>query len=146
MILESKKLFFKKAFIFSDDSLFMQSCRSGRYSSVVALSYKKLPEDFLRSFLKNNLKIREKKLTGIDLNLNEEEIFNKFNDTTKKHIKRTFKNADLVFNQATNPSKESYKVYKSFEYMQGRVPISVREFKNYPLFYALYKGQEISGI
>jgi len=58
MILETKKLFFRKTFVFSSPDVFIDLCKSGRYSSVVALCYDKLPEDFVKMYSAKNLKIR----------------------------------------------------------------------------------------
>lgn len=147
MVLESKKFFLKKAYIYSDDQKFKEFYLGEKYSSIVAISYGKLDENFLSLYThKKNFKIRVKPITRIDLRLSEEEIFKKFNDTAKKHVRRTFKNNELVFGHIIHPTGESYAVYADFEYSQGRVPMSEKEFKTYRLFNAAYRGKEISGI
>ena len=147
MIIESKKFFFKKADVYSDDQAFERLYRSGRYSSIVAVSYNKISNDFLSPINTKNLKIRPKTVTCVDLKLSTDDIIKKFNDTAQKHVKRALKNPDLTFNHAKNPNdNESYATYKRFEYSQGRVPISRNEFSSYRLFTASYKREQISGI
>ncbi len=147
MILESRKFIFKKAYIYSDDQKFKEFYMDGKYSSIVAISYDKLDEDFLSSHInKRNLKVRVKPITRINLQLSEDEIFKKFNDTAKKHVRRTFRNNDLIFNHTKRPTSGSYAVYADFEYSQGRAPMSEKEFQTYRLFSASYEGKEISGI
>lgn len=148
MILESKKIFLKKVYIYSDDPFLKQSYMDGKYSAINATSYNKLPDDFLSLYKRRgSFMVRQKQITCIDLKLDSDEIFNRFNDTAKKHVRRALKNSDLSFSHAKKPvNDESYGVYKNFEYSQGRVPISKGEFTKYRLFSASYKGEQISGI
>lgn len=117
MILQTKKLWFKKVQVFleSTDSL---AVLKNKYDSVVFISY-----DLVTAA---GYKIRAKDTALINLRLTDDEIFKKFSDTTKNEIRKTYNNTDFSFKLDTNIS-DSYDLYSSFEVSQGRLPVSKTE-------------------
>ena len=137
MILESKKLFFKKAFVVFEDDKLQQFLKNKKYSSVVGIT-------------RNDLNLpkvahRVKKTSVIDLNPVEDEIFSKFSDTTRNEIRRTYKLPSLKFLFNIN-RLEVYKLYKKFEYAQKRVPFPKSDMENCLSFSAYLDGEIISGV
>lgn len=138
MILETKKLFFNTVNVILEDDRIDGIIKSGKYSKISAVSYKKtnLP----------NFSVQTKTTALILLDQHEDEIFRKFNDTTRNEIRRTFKNDDLEFIADDKNFDESYSLYKDFEYTQNRVPVYKKELKYCKLFSAYYKGEMVSAI
>ncbi len=111
---------------------------SGKYSSIVAMSYKKVDiEKFLRT---------EKTTALIDLTETEADIFKKFNDTTRNEINKTLKDSDFGISSAIKLSLSTYKLYSDFEFSQGRVPVSIQDLKQCVSFEVSYKGELLSAI
>jgi len=138
MILETKKLWFKKAVFFLEDVLPTRAVLEQKYSSVNIISYQKLDLPGWR--------VREKDTALIDLTLTEDEIFRKFNDTTRNEIRRTFKSNNLVFSGPQPLTQEIYDMYVNFERSQSRVPISYKEACSFVFFVASYNNKLISCI
>ena len=138
MLIKQKKLWFKKAIILLEDSQVKDVVASKIYSAIDILSYKKMPLE--------NFRVKEKTIAVIDLTREEQSIFYSFSETTRKHIRRTQNNPDLRFDSLTTPTDERYDLFKKFEYSQGRVPMSRKDFKSFRLFTACYKGSPISGV
>jgi len=138
MIVEEKKLLFSTANIILEDDKFLSMLKSGRYSKIVAMSYDKLSVD--------NCKLRTKTTSLVKLDRDEDEIFSKFSDTTRNEIRRTFRNDELKFVFSDNITDDSYQLYKRFEYLQGRVPVSKKSLQQCVLFSAYYRGEIISAI
>lgn len=136
MILETKKLWFKKAQIFLDDDLANADDLTSKYDSVVVVSHNKL--DLV------GFNVKEKDTAIIDLNLSLDEIFKKFSDTTRNEIRRTYSNPDLVF-KLNSDFDTSYNLYKRFEKSQGRKPVSKKDMRSFKFALALYKGEGIYG-
>jgi hypothetical protein len=138
MIIEQKKLFFKTVSIILEDDRILDAYTSKKYSSIIALSYKDLE---LPAFVKYS-----KPTLCIDLTKDSEAVFGSFNDTTRNEIRKTYKIPELSFHLALNPTKESYALYKKFEYSQGRVPVTLASLQGMPSFEARYNNEIISCI
>lgn len=141
MIKESKKLFFKKLDLALEDDFLIELVNSGeykKYSSVVALSYKKLD---LQGF-----NLRTKTTALISLNGEEKDIFGKFGDSTRNAINRTYKDENFKFEFGDKNFEKAYKLYSKFEYMQKRTPFPANVFRDVKLFSAYYKDEIVSGI
>lgn len=139
MILETKKLWFKKVQIFLEDNLLNllnSKDLTQKYDSIIVVSHKKLDLP--------GWKLREKDTALIDLTLFEEEIFRKFSDTTRNEIRRTYNNPDLNFKLNQNFEK-SYDLYRKFEKSQNRKPVSKKEMENFKPAMAFYKDEPIYG-
>ncbi len=141
MILETKKLFFKKLNIVLEDVYFDQIIREKeykKYGSVVAVTYRflSLPE----------FSCVEKFTAIIDLTQSEEGIFRGMSSSTRNEIHRTEKDSDFVFKYSNSPTKDSYELYSSFEYTQGRIPRPILELKQSHFFGMWYQGVFISGM
>lgn len=141
MILESKKLFFRKLNIVLEDQYFDNLIKKNlykQYGTVVALSYQDLHLlDFQRIVKRTAL---------INLTLKKEDIFSRFNATTRNEIRKTEHNDKLAFKTEDQSFSSAYKLYKEFEFSQGRVPVSLGDFKKYSLFTAYYCGELVSAV
>ncbi len=137
MILETKKLWFKKAQIFLEDNLSNLDDLVKKYDSIIVVSHKKLDLP--------GWKLREKDTAIIDLTLSKEEIFKKFSDTTRNEIRRTYNNTDLSF-KSNLDFDSSYILYAQFEKSQGRKPVDKNEMKFFKLVTAYYKNDPIYGL
>lgn len=141
MILETNKIFFKKLNIILEDAYFdrlLAEKEYKKYGSVVALSYRDLAlADFFRV---------EKFTSIIDLTRPEEDIFRAMNSSTRNEINRTQKDKDFVFKYFDHPTSESYELYSSFEYAQGRIPRGISQLKQVHFFGMWYGGVFISGM
>src|SRR3989344_4097245 len=104
MILESKKLFFKTVFIVFEDDKVAEMIESVRYSSIVAISRKDFPG--LSKYK------RIKTTSVIDLTLSSEDIFRKFNDTTRNEIRRTENMLELEIVLEDSKTDLVYDLYK----------------------------------
>lgn len=138
MISESKKSFFKTVSVILDDDNIPSIIDSGKYSSIVILSYNKLNMPGFLEYSKPTLLIK--------LDRPEKDIFSSFNDTTRNEIRKTYKENNLSFKFFESPTEESYEVYKKFEYNQGRVPVSYQKILNTIFFGAYLDNVLISGI
>lgn len=113
MLLETRRLSFKKVLFILEKSLPEQKVLESKYSSVTIVSHNKL-----------NLagwRVLEKMTTVVDLTPTEEEIFRKFNDTTRNEIRRTIDNPAFRFDLNARQD-EIYDLYVNFERSQGRHP------------------------
>ncbi len=138
MILESKKLFFKKILIVLEDDKINDTINSGVYSSIIIISHVNLDLP--------NFKKRIKTTALIDLGKPKEDIFAKFNDTARNEIRKTEKLNNLEIVSKDNNFKEAYTLYKSFEYTQNRIPFDRVNLEKCLLFSAYYNKEIISGI
>ncbi len=138
MLITQNKLWFKKAIVLLDDSLVKEVVASKIYSAIDILSYKKM--------LLVGFRVKEKTIALIDLMREEQNIFDSFGETTRKHIRRTQNNPDLRFDSIAIPTDEWYELFKKFEYSQNRVPMPRKDFKSFRLFAAYYKDSPISGV
>lgn len=140
MVYNSKKLFFNTITITLDDMALFDAARSGDYSRITAISYKKydLP----------GFRVRTKTTALIDLKASEDDIFAKFNDTTRNEIRKTYKNDRLEFREPRDDSEERevYGMYREFEFGQGRVPVSFSEMKLYRCFAGFLDGEPVSAM
>lgn len=136
MMLETKKLWFKKVQIFLPLKTPERVTLEKQYDSVILVTHQKLVWPGWRE--------REKDTALIDLTLSEEDLFAKFSDTTRNEIRKTYKNADLEYLE--NPDFETiYPLYEKFERSQGRKPVNLSEMKNFRPFLALYKNEPVYG-
>lgn len=112
--------------------------KSGRYSSIVAMSYNKMD---VPGF------VRTEKTTGlIDLHQSEDDIFKQFNDTTRNEIRKTLKDQDVSIRAGVEISAEVYQLYRTFEFSQGRVPVTLRELESCLSFEVYREGDLLSVI
>ncbi|HEY4505501.1 MAG TPA: hypothetical protein VJG67_02325 [Candidatus Paceibacterota bacterium] len=137
MILETKKLFFKKGFIVFEDDKIIEAVKSRRYSSFVGITRSDLNfQDIVKGV---------KKTSVIDLTRREDDIFSGFNDTTRNEVRRTYKIPSLRFVSGDKGSAP-YRLYKRFEYSQGRVPFPESYMKDTTVFSAYLDEEIISGV
>ncbi len=87
--------------------------------------------------------VRIQKTPIFDLSEDLEKIFQKFNDTCKKHIRRGERNSDLKLVADDNNFSESYALYKKAKSHEGVRPDIQREFTNCLLFNAYFRGKII---
>lgn len=78
-----------------------------------------------------------------DLSQNLEEIFKKFNDTCKKHIRRGERDADVTLRALDDNVTASYALYEKVKRQEGARPDIKREFKNCIFFNAYFKNEMI---
>lgn len=78
-----------------------------------------------------------------DLSSDLEEIFNNFNDTCKKHIRRGERDADLTLIALDDNVTASYALYEKVKRQEGARPDIKREFKNCIFFNAYFKNEMI---
>jgi len=77
-----------------------------------------------------------------DLLQDTETIFQKFNDTCKKHIRRAERNADLRLVALDGNVEASYALYKRMKRGEGARPDVRKEFENC-IFFNAYLGEEM---
>lgn len=121
MITVKNHLFLKTATVIFEDDQIIPIFKTGKYSSIVAVSYKKMNIPKFVMYSKPTLLI--------DLTRTEEEIMAGFNDTTRNEIRKTFKDNRLKFVIKDSPDKDSYEMYREFEYSQERAPVSMNVLK-----------------
>lgn len=137
MILEVRRLWFKKVTIFLEDNLPSQFELEKKYDSVTIISHKKLD---LRGW-----KVREKDTSLVDLTVPNEEIFKKFSDTTRNEINKTLRD-DLYTVYFGKNSDELYSIYCNFEKAQSRVPVVKKEMDVFTSPHIAYKGDILYGL
>jgi hypothetical protein len=138
MIQESKKFGLKTVLVLFDDEKAHEVVGRGGYHRIIISTYKamELPQYHLR-----------KKTTAlIDLTLSLEEIFKKFSDTTRNEIHKTERNSELRFEFAHQVDDEVYSLYRDFEHLQQRVPVSKKKLNDCVAFKAYYRDQLISAL
>jgi len=138
MLIESSRIFLKKAVIWLNDRELKNAIDSGKYSAITALSYNKLSLPGFR--------VKPKKTTVIPLTPSEDEIFKKFSDTTRNEIGRTHRTDGFDFVSDDKNFKAIHSLYKDFEYLHGMVPFSWNALKECAVFSAYYMGEPVSGI
>lgn len=84
--------------------------------------------------------IRTQRTPIFDLSDDLGKIFQKFNDTCKKHIRRGEKNSDLKLVAADGDFTKSYALYQKIKRQEGARPDIEREFRNCIFFNAYFKG------
>jgi hypothetical protein len=137
MRIETKRLWFKRVQIFLEDDLDDIDDIIKNNHSIVIISNKKLDL--------TNWRLREKNTASIDLTDSEEEIFKKFNDTTRNEIRKTYGNTDLSFS-SNSDFVDSYGLYCKFEKSQGRKPVNKKEMSHFKVALAFHKGEPIYGL
>ncbi len=108
------------------------------YARVSVYSYDKLKL--------NDFTSRSKKTPLIYLNKSIEEIFSKFNSTTRKKIRRFEREEDLKIILEDDNVDKAYSIYKEHSYSYGSVPESKEDLKGLILFSAYYKNEMIAAI
>jgi hypothetical protein len=121
-----------------DDEKVFELAKSGKYSSIVVLSYNQLNLPGFISYSKPTLLI--------NLTKSENDILYDFNDTTRNEIHKTFKNDALNFKSIDAPDQQAYSLYEKFEYAQGRIPVSLNDLIENIFFGAYLNDEIISGI
>lgn len=138
MILERAKFGFRTARVTLEDDRLPAMRDSGAYSSIIAVSYKKMD---LPGFART-----EKTTALVDLTRSEDDIFKSFNDTTRNEIRKTLKDDDISVAVAIPIAEESYNLYSSFELTQGRLPVHRADLGGC-IFFGTYREKELlSGI
>ncbi len=98
------------------------------------------------TFLKEELPgfdVRIQRTPIFDLSDDLEKIFQRFNDTCKKHIRRGERNPDLKLVAADNDFDKSYSLYQKVKREEGARPDIREEFKHCLFFNAYFKGEMI---
>jgi hypothetical protein len=137
MIATGKKAFLRTVSISFEDEKVPEILKGG-YSLIRILSYNEL-----------NLPTFEKlvKTTAlIDLAVSSEDIFKRFNDTTRNEIRRTYSMPELKVENHEEISAQSYILYSNFEFAQGRAPRNKTDLSPCREFDAFYNGEIISCI
>lgn len=98
---------------------------------------------FERENLPSSFSVVIQRTPIFDLSQNLEDIFKKFNDTCKKHIRRGERNSDLTLVALDNDFTASYALYKRVKSQEGARPDIQEEFKNCIFFNAYLKGEMI---
>jgi len=136
MILETKKLWFKKAQVFLEEKLPDVKKLEEKYDFISLISHTKLDLP--------GWGLKEKDTALIDLTLPEEEIFKKFSDTTRNEIRKTYNNPDLNF-ELNQDFEKSYSLYSQFEKYQDRKPMAKKEMTSFKSALVFCKGDPIYG-
>lgn len=137
MIVLKRKFIFNMVTIVLEDDKIDKYLDKKKYQKIIIFSYKKLN-------LGQDFSVFHKLTPNIYLEQDLENIFSKFNETTRNEIRKTFKNPDLKFVSEDRNFDEIYKLYRNFEYAQKRVPFSKGVMKDYLAFGAYYKNELIS--
>jgi lipid II:glycine glycyltransferase (peptidoglycan interpeptide bridge formation enzyme) len=138
MISESKKLLFKTVFIVLDGEALKKAVVSGKYSAITAISYDLLSlPDF---------RVRTKTTALISLTGSEDDIFKKFNDTTRNEIRKSERTEGLKIISDDKNFDGAYSLYSDFEYSRGEAPFSKKALKECIVFSAYYNNEIVSGI
>ena len=90
-----------------------------------------------------DFEIRTQKTPIFDLSEDLEKIFQRFNDTCKKHIRRGERNSDLKLVADDKNFPQSYDLYQKVKSQEGAQPDLAREFKDCLFFNAYFKGEMI---
>ena len=138
MMLISKKFIFKTALIVLEDEAAQPIIDSGKYSFIRVVSYK---DKDIPGFIKS-----AKTTALIDLTQSEDDIFSKFNDTTRNEVRKTMKEGGISIKSGVPIDDASYDMYSAFEFAQGRAPVPRSELKDCLLFGVYLSGDLLSGI
>lgn len=109
-----------------------------KYSYLYIVTYKKIP---LSGF---NILCR--KTAVIDLSQGLEQIFQKFNKTTRNEIRKTERITNLHFVILDNNFNEAYNLYRKVKRKDGVVPEPKSDFKECKFFNAYLKDRMIVSI
>jgi len=134
MIIKKSKYGFKSIFYILEDVDDLNTLKKD-YDRVSVYGYEK---QNLSGFSR-----RSKKTPLIYLNDSLEEIFGKFNSTTKKKIRRFERNEDLRIVLKDNNFNEAYNLYKKHNYAYGGVPEGKEDLNNLLLFSAYYNNEMV---
>lgn len=115
-----------------------------KFSYIFVVIYKKKTEIEEKSLPGFSIQARQSAI--IDLRLDIEEIFQKFDSNTRKEIRRAQREKGLSFVKIDTNFHAIYKCYKKFEFARGWVPTPYSEMKQHLFFTAYYKGKVISGV
>jgi len=115
MVIRKKRMGFTVVDIFFDDR-YLSEINPKKYGRVTALSYSK--------FNLPNHRCREKDTALIPLLPSEDEIFGRFNKTTRNEISRTQREEEYSVKVGEEVFNDAYNLYKEFEYGRKSVPFS----------------------
>ena len=91
-------------------------------------------------------RLRQKKTPNIYLSDGPEAVLSRFRDTVRNEVHRT-ERIDGFEVRVPDPDRDApYRVYRDFEFSQGRAPISKEEFSRFICAGAYLDGRFISGI
>ena len=136
MVIKKNKFFLKLIEIVLDDQAGRDAIENRKkYDHINIVSYDQVnvPEDF---------KVKKKQSVRIDLSDGMENVFNDFDKTCKKHIKRTFKMDNLSFKMLDQDFNKTYAAYVDFEKANKRTPFAKTSLQDLYLFNA-YDGDEV---
>ena len=97
---------------------------------------------FAKEYL-SGFEMRVQRTLVFDLSKDLEDLFKKFNDTCKKHIRRGERNTDLKLAVLDGNMSASYVLYKRVKNQEGASPDIKREFENCIFFNAYLKNEII---
>lgn len=138
MMLKQRRMFFNIISLILEDEMIPGIMRDGGYSKISITTYKKMNLFGFEELVKTT--------ALIDLTLNTDDIFNKFSDTTRNEIRKTYRNDDFVIINDDNNFDDAYRLYEKFEYAQGRAPVARNALKKCKLFSVYFKKELMSAI
>lgn len=138
MILKQRRLFFRTILLILEDEMITSVINDGAYSKISITSYKKMDLPGFEELIKTT--------ALIDLTPDEGSIFSKFSDTTRNEIRKTERNTELMVVADDDNFDGAYRLYKDFEYAQGRVPVTQEALRECKLFCAYFRNELISAI
>jgi hypothetical protein len=137
MILETKRLWFKKAVFFLEDNLPSQTELEKKYDVIDILSH--------TSLSLNDWTLKQKDTAVIDLTHTEEEIFKHMSDTTRNEIRRTYDNPRFTLSQ-TPDARAVYKLYADFERSRGNKPVGESEIHTFESIGIMFDTELVYGL
>lgn len=110
-----------------------------RYSRVTILSHR--PLSGIEGF-----RLRQKKTPNIYLKNGLESVLSGFRDTVRNEVHRTERLEGFEVRLSDRDMNATYPLYRSFEFAQGRAPITKTDFARFICASAYFNGRLISGI
>lgn len=101
--------------------------------------------DYLRQNL-DGMAILEKNAAIIQLDGSLEQVFSKFHSTCRKHVRRSFRNPDLVFHETIPDWDAYYEFHCSCEAERGWYPVPKEELQASTCFLSSFDGLPLAGI
>lgn len=139
MIQEKQKLFFKTIRVLLQNERLPEVADTEKHSFITIISYKPLS-------LGKEFDLKKKDIVNIYVNKDIKEILAGFKRTTRQEINKTYNIERLKIVADDKNFDTTYKLYKEFEYAQGRVPWGKESFENTVLFNAYFRDTLVSSI
>ncbi|PJE64575.1 MAG: hypothetical protein COU90_01925 [Candidatus Ryanbacteria bacterium CG10_big_fil_rev_8_21_14_0_10_43_42] len=137
-IVERKYIFFSSARVILNDNLFLSLVKKKAYSYIVGVSHKKLP-------VGPDIKIKHKKTINIYLNGTFDDIFKKFNDTSRNEIRKTFNMKEYFFKQGDVDMDAVYALYKPHR-IEKKLEVRRKSFLAPCLIFTAYYNNELISV